>query len=106
MSVFVAKIKKEPFESCKQQLLDLIINKCEAAAPPGPGPGPGALCLCEVGEGARSPVYPCGPGWALGPGAAAEADPDLPPPTEEGGVHVDPGGGPLHLHGGLVWVGL
>lgn len=63
-----------------------------------PDPGPYVLCLCE-GEGeeqGRSLACSCGPYWALGPWAAAEADPGPLLPTEEHGMHGDPGGGQFH----------
>lgn len=67
-----------------------------------PGPGLEALCPCEAEEEGRSLVCPCGPCWALGPGAAVGADPGLPHPTEEGEAHADLDGGHLHCGGGLT----
>lgn len=85
----------------------LLINTKVGGVGPGsifiPGPGPEALCLCEgEGEG-QSLVFPCEPCWAPGPWAVAGADPGLLPPTVEGGLHADPGGGHLQS-GSLVWV--
>lgn len=59
-----------------------------------------------MGEGeARSLASLCEPYWALGPGAAAEADPGLLRPTEEDGLLADSSGGQIHS-GGPVCVGL
>lgn len=69
-----------------------------------PGPGHDALCLYVGEEEGRSQACLCGPCWAPGLGAAAEAEPGLPRPTE-GGPYAGSGGGHLHS-GGLAWAGL
>lgn len=69
-----------------------------------PGPGHDALCLYGGEEEGRSQACLCGPCWAPGLGAAAEAEPGLPRPTE-GGPYAGSGGGHLHS-GGLAWAGL
>lgn len=55
-------------------------------------PAPEDLCLCEQEGADPSRSGPCTPCWALGPEAAAGADPAYPRLWNVDGLHADGGG--------------